>query len=72
VVGKSKLSSVLAFFRYGIIIIPAILILGPRLGVKGIYISNAISDGIASLVSILFIVFELIRLKQMEEGLKQR
>ncbi|HHT56450.1 MATE family efflux transporter, partial [Herbinix luporum] len=47
VVGKSKLSSFLAFFRYGIIIIPSIIILAPKIGVKGIYISNAISDGIA-------------------------
>lgn len=66
VVGKSKLSSILAFIRYGVIIVPAILLLAPRLGVMGIYISNAISDGVASLVSLIFIVFEIIRLKRMD------
>lgn len=69
VVGKSKLSSTLAFFRYGIIIIPAILILAPRLGVKGIYVSNAISDGIAGLVAVLYIIVELIKLKKMNASM---
>lgn len=67
VVGKAKLSSFLAFFRYGIIIIPSIIILAPKLGVKGIYISNAISDGFASVVAIIFIIIELIKLKNMEQ-----
>lgn len=65
VVGEARRSSVLAFLRYGIIIIPAILILAPYLGVNGIYISNAISDGIASIVAILYIMFELSSLKKM-------
>jgi len=66
-VGKSKKSSILAFLRYGIIIIPAAYVLAPRMGVKGIYLSNAVSDGVASLVAIVCIVFELKRLGNMEE-----
>lgn len=66
VVGKTKLSSILAFLRYGIIIVPAILILAPRLGIKGIYISNAMSDGITGVVAIVYIILELIRLKGMD------
>lgn len=66
VVGKSKLSSFLAFFRYGIIIIPSIIILAPKIGVKGIYISNAISDGIAGLIAVIYIMAEIVRLKRME------
>ncbi len=66
VVGKVKRSSVLAFLRYGIIIIPSILILAPNLGVKGIYISNALSDGIASIIAIVYIVVEIIKLKRLE------
>lgn len=62
VVGKPRLSSFLAFFRYGIIIIPSIIILAPRMGAKGVYISNAISDGLASLIALCFIIYELIRL----------
>lgn len=65
VVGKVKRSSVLAFLRYGIIIIPSILILAPKLGVKGIYISNALSDGIASIIAIVYIWVEIIKLKRL-------
>lgn len=66
VVGKIKLSSTLAFLRYGIIIVPAILILAPRLGIKGIYISNAMSDGITGIVATIYIILELIKLKRMD------
>lgn len=65
-VGKAKRSSFLAFLRYGIIIIPSIFILAPRFGVIGIYASNAISDGIASVVAIVCIVFEIRRLKTLQ------
>lgn len=65
VVGKSRRSSMLAFLRYGVIIVPSILILAPRIGANGIYISNAISDGVASIIAICFIIFELKRLKKM-------
>lgn len=64
-VGKPKKSSALAFLRYGIIVIPAILLLAPLNGVQGIYLSNAISDGIASMVAIAFIGLELRHLKQL-------
>lgn len=67
VVGKASLSGKLAFLRYGIIIVPAIFILAPRLGVDGIYISNGISDGIASTVAILCIIMELRKLKIMSQ-----
>lgn len=70
VVGKTKLSNILAFLRYGIIIVPAILILAPRLGIKGIYISNALSDGITGIVSIIYIISELIILKRMGSDIK--
>lgn len=65
VVGKAKRSSVLAFLRYGIIIIPAVILLAPSLGVKGIYISNALSDGIASSIAIVYIWREIIKLKRL-------
>ena len=67
VVGKAKLSSILAFLRYGIIIIPAIYLLAPVLGVNGIYISNALSDGVASVVAIVYIWFEFRKLKSLEQ-----
>ena len=66
VVGKARRSSALAFLRYGIIIIPAILILAPNLRVTGIYISNAISDGFASIIAIIYIIIELIKLRNLD------
>lgn len=66
VIGKSRRSSGLAFLRYGIIIIPAIYILAPKMGVSGIYLSNALSDGIASVFAIIYIILEIIRLKKLE------
>lgn len=65
-VGKATKSSILSFLRYGIIIIPAIIILAPSLSVKGIYLSNALSDGIASVISVVYIWFEIKKLKQLE------
>lgn len=67
-VGKAGMSSVLSFLRYGIIIVPAILILAPVLGTKGIYLSNAISDGIASVAAIICILYERKRLKNQTEN----
>lgn len=67
VIGKARLSSVLAFLRYGIILVPAILLLAPRFGVTGIYISNALSDGIASIIAIACIWIERFKLKGLEE-----
>ncbi|MEG2039482.1 MAG: MATE family efflux transporter, partial [Oscillospiraceae bacterium] len=50
-VGNARLSSLLSLLRYGVILVPAVLILAPTIGVQGIYISNAVSDFIASVVA---------------------
>lgn len=71
VVGKIKRSSVLALLKYGVIIIPSILILAPNYGVIGIYISNALSDGIASVVAIVYILAEIVKLKRLELWAKE-
>lgn len=65
-VGSAKRSSMLSFLRYGVIIIPSILLLAPILGTNGILFSNALSDGIASIVAIFFIGNEIRNLKKME------
>ncbi|MDO5293224.1 MAG: MATE family efflux transporter [bacterium] len=66
-VGKAKRSSVLSFLRYGVIVVPAIFLLSPVLGTRGIYLSNAISDGVASIVAVVCILFEIKRLRRLEE-----
>lgn len=67
-VGKSKRSSMLAFLRYGVILVPFILLLAPSKGVQGIYMSNALSDGIASMIAIIYIFAELKRLHDLEQS----
>ena len=69
VVGYIKRSNVLAFLRYGIIIVPSVYVLAPNLGVMGVYLSNALSDGIASIIALVYIVYELNKLKKLEQSL---
>ena len=66
-VGRAKRSSMLSFLRYGVIIVPAILVLAPKRGVNGIYISNALSDGLASIIALIYIIIEVKRLKRLEQ-----
>ncbi|SMB79849.1 putative efflux protein, MATE family [Desulfonispora thiosulfatigenes DSM 11270] len=66
-IGNPKLSTILMMLRYGIIILPSVLILAPIIGVKGIYLSNAISDGIASVIAMLFIIREIRSLSKLEK-----
>lgn len=67
-VGKPKWSSLLLFLRYGVILIPSIALLAPRIGVKGIYLSNAISDLVASAVAIVAVGWEIRCLKLMSRS----
>lgn len=68
-VGKPRLSSILSFLRYGVILVPSVLILAPVFGVGGIYLSNAVSDFIASAIAIGFIVVELKNISRMKNGI---
>lgn len=64
-VGRARRSTLLSFLRYGVILVPAVLIAAPRFGVYGIYASYAVSDFIASAVAIVYIILELRHLKQI-------
>ena len=70
-VGKPKLSTVLMMLKYGLILVPAIFVLAPKIGIKGIYMSNAISDGGASLIAIFFIIREISNLSQLAKSQPQ-
>lgn len=52
-----KLSSILYILRYGAILIPTLLILPPVLGVKGIYISNAVSDSLSGVTALVIVIY---------------
>lgn len=71
-VRKPKLSSILSFLRYGVIVVPSVLILAPIIGVDGIYMSNAISDFVASAVAIGFIINEFKHLSRLHEASLQQ
>lgn len=62
-VGKPKKASILSLLRYGLILIPLLFVLPHYLGIQGVFISNVISDFIASSVAIFFISKELYYLK---------
>lgn len=64
-IGKSKLSGFLFFLRNGLIIVPTILILAPKLGVQGVYLSNAISDSVAAIVTGYFVIREIVSLNSL-------
>lgn len=52
---KPKISSILNILRYGAILIPTVYILTSIIGIKGIYISNALNDIVSGLVALAFI-----------------
>lgn len=51
------IATVLYVLRYGGILIPALLILPPLVGIKGVYIANALSDGGSGLVAACLLLF---------------
>lgn len=63
---KPRISSILSLLRYGLIMIPCTALLAPNFGITGIYFSNALSDCIAALIAISFIVYEIRKLKCLE------
>lgn len=62
-VGKPKKASILLLLRFGLVLLPLLFILPRFYGIDGVFISNAISDFIASTVAVYFIVKELKYLK---------
>lgn len=66
-IGKAKISMFLSLLRQVILLIPCIIILPKIFGLTGVWISGALSDGIASLITgVLFYVF-VKKLKDNEE-----
>ena len=62
-VGKPKKASILLLLRFGLVLLPLLFILPRFYGIDGVFISNAISDLVASTVAVYFIVKELKYLK---------
>lgn len=69
--GKAKLGFWMAVIRQGILLIPLLLILPLLLGIDGILIAGAVSDGIAGLAALSIGLREVKRLKKMQEELSE-
>jgi len=71
-IGRAKISIFLSLLRQCIILIPAYLLLPLLFGFKGLWYAGPLSDGLASVVTVFFIVreFRLLRLK-MQPGRQQ-
>ena len=62
-IGEAKSSMFLSLLRQVIIFIPLLFILPRFLGLNGVWISQAISDGLASIISLVFMYNEFKNLK---------
>jgi putative MATE family efflux protein len=68
-IGKAAISMVLSMSRQIILLIPFLLILPRFFGPEGIWISAPMSDGLAFMISMFMIKWEMNKLKKEEESL---
>lgn len=71
-VERPNLATGLMLLRHGLILVPLVLILGPRFGVTGIFISYAASDIGAAFISMIYIFREMKRLSKMEQPIAKQ
>ncbi len=67
-VGKAKNSMFLSLLRQIVLLIPLVLILPHFFNLNGVWIAGAASDIISSLVSIVFIVYEMKTISNLEDN----
>ena len=67
-VGKAKISMGLSLLRQVIVLIPLVLILPYFFGVNGVWYAGPISDFISTIVSFIFIIGEMKKLRQCEKS----
>ena len=63
---KPKASSILYILRYGAILIPLLYIIPRFIGIDGVYLSNALSDSIAGIVALVFLIKDINRMSKKE------
>lgn len=71
-IGKAKKSIFLSLLRQVIILIPLILILPNKMGVKGVWYSLPITDVISFIICAIFVYYEIRSLRGKPEGLPQK
>jgi putative MATE family efflux protein len=67
-IGKAKISIFLSLTRQFLFLVPCLLILPPIFGLTGVWSAMPVSDGLASVMSIAFILYYMGRFKRQEEG----
>lgn len=63
---RPKISSLLYILRYGGILIPLLYIVPKIIGINGVYLSNALSDTISGVVSLIFLYIDIRRLSKRQ------
>lgn len=59
---RPKISSILYILRFGAILIPALYIIPPMIGIDGVYVANALSDVGSGAVAFYFLLREMRKL----------
>ncbi|MHC6179157.1 MATE family efflux transporter [Clostridium sp. JNZ X4-2] len=67
-IAKAKISMFLALLRQVIVLIPMLLILPKIFGLNGVWMSGPVSDGVSSVLTALFLAFEIKKLKLQKEA----
>lgn len=70
-IGKNGVATFLSMLRSGLFFVPILLILSKTLGLTGIEIAQPVSDVLAFVVSVPFVISFLKKLKQLEEETKR-
>ena len=66
-IGKSSRSAIMSLSRQIVFLIPSMIILSNIFGLMGILYAGPVADGIAFILSLIFIVIEVKRLKQVDD-----
>jgi len=65
-IGKAKISIFLSLTRQFLFLVPCLLILPPIFGLRGVWSAMPVSDGLASVMSIAFILYYMRRFKRKQ------
>lgn len=68
-IGKANLGFWIALIRQGILLIPLLLLLPHVMGMNGVLLAGAVSDGIAAMIAIFIAIRETKRLTEMQKNL---
>lgn len=69
-IGKSIKSTILSLSRQILLLIPAMILLSNLFGLSGILYAGPVADGIAFIIAIVLLAFEIKYLKSKEEDIK--